>query len=179
MYIQPEVESSYALHDIGKTIYEQVRFTKPVKVIDFGLLNGYSAICIAQALRENGFGKLVVYDLFEDYEFNKPKRAQVEKLIAEWGLTEWIDIEKKNFFDWIKKPEEFDLLHLDISNTGDIIDMLWDKFHDSKSTIIFEGGTEQRDRAGWMVMYNKKPIQKSKAKYEIINDRFPGLSRFI
>lgn len=177
MYIEPEANSSYSFNNLGKTIYDQVLFTKPKKVVDFGILNGYSTICIAQALKENGFGKVYAYDLFEDYEFNRAKLSEVEKLVLEYGLSDWVEFKKVNFFDWIKNPESFDLLHLDISNTGDIIDMLWEKFSDSKATIIFEGGSEERDRVGWMVLHNKKPINKSKAKFEVINNRFPSISR--
>lgn len=177
MYISPEVESSYAYNNLGKTIYDQIIHLKPDKVIDFGVLNGYSTLCIAQALRENGKGKVYAYDMFDDYEYKHSQLKTLENNISMYGLRDWVEIEKKNFFDWIKDPEDFDCLHLDISNTGAIIDMLWDKFGGSDKTILFEGGTEERDRAGWMIVFNKIPIRESKAKFEVINNRFPSISK--
>lgn len=177
MYINPDIESSYQYNDLGRTLYKHILYLKPEKVIDFGVLNGYSTICIAQALRENGKGKVKVYDLFENYEHNHAQFDKLIKNIKEWGLMDYVEIEEKNFFDWIKEPEDFDVLHLDISNTGDIIDIVWDKLQGKN--VIFEGGSEQRDRVGWMVKYNKRPINDSKAKFEVINSNFPSMSKFI
>lgn len=179
MFINPEVDSSYQFHALGKTLYDQIRWLKPDKVIEFGVLNGYSTICIAQALRENGKGKVYAYDLFDKYEYTHSKRKTFEKNLMEYGVRDFVEIEEKNFFDWLKDPEHFDVLHFDISNTGDILDMVWESLKDSKGTILFEGGTEERDRCGWMVQYNKKPLNQSVAKFQVINNRFPSISKFI
>lgn len=177
MYIEPEIESSYQLNNLGKTLYNWVRFLKPEKIVEFGVLNGYSTIAMAQALRENGKGRIKVYDLFDKYEYNHSSVEKLVKNLQEYGVVDFVDIEEKNFFDWVKNPEAFDLLHLDISNDGDIIDLAWEKLEGRN--VIFEGGSEQRDKTGWIVKYNKKPIGKSKAHYKIIDERFPSLSMFI
>lgn len=176
MYIEPEVESSYSLNNLGVTLYNYVRYVKPDVIIDFGVLNGYSTICMAQALRENGKGRIKVYDLFEKYEYNHANLEKLVKTFKEYGVLDYIDIEEKNFFDWIKNPEPFDLLHLDISNTGDIIDILYDKLGSSDKTILFEGGSLERDKVGWMVKFNKKHINDSHAKFQVINSNFPSIS---
>lgn len=178
MYSNPNIESSYRENDLGKTLYDQVREIKPEKVIDFGVLNGYSTVCIAQALRDNGKGKVKVYDLFDKYEYNCAKLEKLVKTLKKHDLLDYVEIEERNFFDWVKNPEKFDLLHLDISNTGDILDIVWDKLKDN-GVVLFEGGSEQRDRVGWMIMYNRKPINKSHAKFEVINSAFPSLSKII
>jgi len=177
MYVNPEVESSYRYNNLGKTLYDQVIWNKPDIIIDFGVLEGYSTIAMAMACRENRKGKVKVYDLFEDYEYNHSKFDRLIKNIKEYGLMDYVDIEKRNFFDWIKEPEEFNIMHLDISNTGDIIDMLEPLI--GKGIILFEGGSEQRDKVGWMMKFNKKPINKSKLKYEVINQLFPSISKII
>lgn len=179
MYIEPELESSYALNNLGKTLYDYVRYVKPDVIIDFGVLNGYSTICMAQAIRENGKGKIKVYDLFEKYEYNHAKLERLVNTFKEYGVLDYIEIEEKNFFDWIKNPEYFDLLHLDISNTGDIIDILYDNLGNSEKTILFEGGSEQRDSVGWLKKYNKKPINQSHAKFQVINPNFPSISKLL
>lgn len=178
MYIRPTIESSYEPNNLGKTLYDWVRYLKPEVVIDFGVLNGYSTVCLAMACRENGFGKVKVYDLFEKYEYKHAKFEKLIKNLQDYGLMDWVDIEEKNFFDWIKKPEKFGMLHLDISNTGDIIDLVWDNLKDN-GEVFFEGGSEQRDRVGWMVVHNKKPINQSKAKFEVVNQQFPSISRIL
>jgi len=179
MYIEPEnIESSYQMNNLGKTLYDWVRYIKPHQVVEFGALNGYSTIVIAKALKDNGFGRLKVYDLFEKYQFKHTPLEKLVRNLADYGVIDVVDIEEGNFFDWVKNPEHFDLLHLDISNTGDIIDLAWDNLHD-KGQVIFEGGSSQRDHVGWMIKNQKKPITKSKANYKVIDERFPSLSMFI
>lgn len=178
MYINPEVESSYEPNNLGKTLYEYVIYLKPKTIIDFGVLNGYSTIAMAMACKENGFGKVKVYDLFEKYEYNASNFNKLVKNLKEYGLIDWVEIEEKNFFDWVKSPEQFDMLHLDISNTGDILDIVWDNLKDN-GEVLFEGGSEQRDKVGWMVVHNKKPINQSRANFEVINKNFPSMSKII
>lgn len=178
MYKNPEIESSYQHNDLGRTLYNEIRELKPELVIDFGVLNGYSTVCIAQALRDNGKGKVKAYDLFENYEYNHAKIDKLVKNIKDAGLLDYVEIEEKNFFDWVKEPEVFELVHLDISNTGDILDIVWDNLKD-KGVVLFEGGSEQRDRVGWMFKFNKKPINQSRAKFEVINNAFPSISKIL
>lgn len=178
MYKNPDIESSYQNNDLGRTLYNEIIALKPNYVIDFGVLNGYSTICIAQALRDNKQGKVKVYDLFENYEHNHSQFNKLIKNIKDAGLMDYVEIEEKNFFDWIKKPEQFDMLHLDISNTGDILDMVWDNLQNN-GVVLFEGGSHDRDRVGWMFTYNKKPINSSRAKYEVINSAFPSMSKIL
>ena len=176
MYINPNIESSYKDNDLGRTLYNEVVKLKPELVIDFGVLNGYSTVCIAQGLRDNGKGKVKVYDLFEKYEYNGAKFDKLIKTLEKHKLLDYVQIEEMNFFDWIKSPEKFDLLHLDISNTGDIIDMVHNNIKDN-GVVLFEGGSEERDRVGWIIRYNRKPINKSVAKFEVINRAFPSISK--
>lgn len=178
MYINPDVESSYRYNNLGKTLYDFVVHEKPEVVIDFGVLDGYSTIALAMAVRENGKGRVKVYDLFEDYEFNHSKLDRLIKNLKEYGLIDWVDIEKRNFFDWVKDPEHFDLMHIDISNTGDILDIVWDNLR-GKGTILFEGGSEMRDHVGWIMKYNKKPINQSRAEFQVVNPLFPSISKLL
>lgn len=177
MYIEPEVESSYSLNNLGKTIYDEIRKLKPDLVIDFGVLEGYSTICIAQALRDNGKGRVKAYDIFDGYEFNHSKLENLVRNLKNYDVLDWVDIEERNFFDWIKNPEKFDVVHIDISNTGDIVDMFSVLY--GKGLVLFEGGSLDRDRAGWMVKYNKKPINATVLPFEVINPNFPSISKLI
>ncbi len=61
MYHSPRVESSYKANDLGKSIYQTVIKLKPIFIIDFGILHGYSTIAMAQALRDLGQGTIKLY----------------------------------------------------------------------------------------------------------------------
>lgn len=176
MYINPEIESSYKDNNLGITLYNWVIYLKPKVIIDFGVLNGYSTIALAMACKENGFGKVKVYDLFEKYEYTRSNLETLIHNLKEYGLIDWVEIEQKNFFDWVKNPEQFDILHLDISNTGDIIKLAYDSLKGKGGKLMFEGGSEARDRVGWMKVHNKKPINDCGVPYEVINPMFPSLS---
>jgi len=176
MYTNPQIESSYQYNNLGRTLYDYVLYEKPEIVIDFGVLNGYSTIAMALACKENGKGKVKVYDLFDNYEYNHAKLPTLIKNLKEYGLLDWVEIEEKNFFDWVKNPEPFDILSLDISNTGDIIKLAYEALKGKGGILLFEGGSEERDRVGWMKINNKKPIRESGVPYKVVNPLFPSLS---
>ena len=81
MYREPNIESSYQKNDLGLTLYSTIRMLKPQIIVDFGVLYGYSTIAMAQALKDNGSGKIISYDIFDDYEFKNAKLDILEKEI--------------------------------------------------------------------------------------------------
>lgn len=181
MYTEPKIESSYRKNNLGKTIYDTVIKLKPLKVVEFGILHGYSTLCIAQALRDLGKGHLISYDLFSLYPYKHGKKLEIEKQLIKAGLFSYATLKQENFFEWLDRPEDFDLLHLDISNTGDIIKTAYSVLSPkikAGAAIIFEGGTQERDQIEWMKKYHKASIYslKDEVNYEIIDERFPGLS---
>ena len=177
MYQEPKhIYSSYNYNNIGKTIYDIVIELKPKIIIDFGLLYGYSTICLAQAVKDNGFGHITGYDLFEDYKFKNSTKSIVELNLKYYNLDSYVTFIKKDFNEWLNEDEDFDLLHLDISNNGDIIQKIYEKYPNKH--IIFEGGTLERDNISWMKQYSFTPITNKKpiTNYTILNPNFPGLS---
>jgi len=181
MYQEPQVQSSYRINNIGKVLYDLVIKLEPTKIIDFGVLHGYSAMAMGQALRDLGKGELTGYDLFESYPYNHAIQAETQSNIDRSGLVNIITLSKKELFSWIKKPEPFDLLHLDVSNDGQIVSDVYLAVKDqveTGSTLVFEGGTKDRDKVPWMKKYHKQPIYPLKRKlgYTIVDERFPGLS---
>lgn len=177
-----EIESSYIENDIGRTLYDLVIKYKPKKIIEFGILNGYSTIAMAMALNEVGSGHIYANDLFEDYAFKHSTMQEVQKNIDRYGLTEYITLGKKNFDEWLKKPEDFDFLHIDVSNKGDTIERLYEAVKEQVShgaVVVFEGGSEERDNVEWMTKYREKKIRNTNVPFEVINPKFPSLSRII
>ena len=173
MYKEPKhIVSSYTPNNIGKTIYDIVRKLKPKKVVEFGALYGYSAICIGQALRDNGFGKLITYDIFEKYKYKHSEKNILSNNLKLYKLTDIVSVEFGDFYDFIKGGFEFDMAHIDISNTGEIIEKVIKAYPDK--TILFEGGSKERDNNKWMTKYKAKtinPIPKT-----ILNGKYPSIS---
>ena len=176
-YQEPKhIVSSYTRNNIGKSIYDTVIKYKPKKIIDFGILYGYSTVCLAQGVRDNGFGEIIAYDLFEDYEYKNAIKDVVLNNLKFYNLDRYVTLKKTNFTQWIQETYNFDLIHLDISNTGNTIKQLYKKY--PNSLIIFEGGSNERDKCEWMVKYNKVPISSVQklTNYQLLNSSFPSLS---
>ena len=177
MYVEPNLYSSYKENNIGKTLYDIVIELSPNVVVEFGVLCGYSTLCIAQALRDlNSNGKLIAYDLFEEYEYRHGNMEEVNNLLIENSLEDFVELRRGDLYKWIGNPDEFDLLHLDVSNDGEVIQLVADKF--KNKNILFEGGSQERDREHWMIKYKKTAMYplKSKINYEIINQKWPSMS---
>ena len=142
MSYQPiDIQSSYRENDLGRIIYDTVVRLRPTKVIEFGTLKGYSAVAIAMALRDNNHGHLFVYDIWEKYPFKHGDQTVCLNNLRKYGLSDRATLDRVNFWEWIKKPGDFDLLHIDISNTGHIVETVFEalKGHIGRgSVILFE-----------------------------------------
>lgn len=174
-----EIETSYRENDLGKTLYNLVLKYKPKKIVEFGVLYGYSTVAMAMALDEIGEGHIYANDLFEDYEFKHSTMPETQVNIDRYGLTKYVTLNKKNFDEWLAHPGEFDLLHVDVSNKGDTIERLYEAVKDQVergAIVIFEGGSKERDNVEWMVKYNCKKLRDTKVPFEVIDERFPSLS---
>ena len=171
-YRNPDIESSYRENDLGRTLYDLVLERKPKKIVEIGALYGYSAVAMAMALDEIGEGHLTVYDLFDDYQFKHGTMKEVQRNLEIYGVQGFVTLVKKDFEQWIKNPEPFDLLHLDISNKGDIIDQVYaaakGQIADG-SIVVFEGGTDERDQVEWMRAYKQKPIRAAATPFSVID----------
>jgi predicted O-methyltransferase YrrM len=174
-----EIESSYGENDIGKTLYDLVLEHKPRKIIEFGILYGYSTVVMAMALDEIGEGHIYAHDLFEDYSFKHGTMQQVQGNIDRYGLGDYVTLSKNNFDEWLAQPEDFDFLHVDVSNKGDTIDRLYGAVKDQiarGAIVVFEGGSEERDSVEWMTKFHEKKIRDAYAPFTVIDPRFPSLS---
>lgn len=175
-----DVKSSYSQNDIGRTFYDLVLKYKPKKIVEFGVLYGYSSIAMAMALDEIGEGHIYANDLFEDYPFNHSTIPETQANIDRYGLSSYITLSKKDFKEWLKQPEDFDLLHVDVSNHGETIESLYAAMKDRidrGAIVLFEGGASgERDQIPWMVKYGFPKITDTNVPYEVIDEKFPSLS---
>jgi len=192
VFMNPNIESSYMRNAMGKILYDAVIEIGAKEIVDFGVLNGYSTICLAKAAKITG-GRVYAYDLFDDYKYNGSKFEIFKKNIRDYEVDDVVDVKKMNFDDWTNNKHNFDLLHVDVSNTGDTIlkiACVVTKNLNENCKVFFEGGSEKRDKQDWMLKYSKKPILSVKDlinftvlaedEYEDENGRkfFPAISTF-
>jgi predicted O-methyltransferase YrrM len=175
------IPSSYQQHNLGKVLYNLVLKYKPETIIEFGVFCGYSTICLAEALVELGEGQLFGYDLWELYPFRHTSIAIAQANIDYYNLGDYVSLQQADFFEWLDNPGWFDMLHVDISNDGDIVEYMLTKLEpqiNNGAIVVFEGGSVERDQHSWMVDYGKRPINPLQEKFgfEILDERFPSIS---
>lgn len=110
---------------------------------------------------------------------NMITRKELMENIEKYGLSKYVKLDKKNFIDWAKNPEPFDMMHFDISNNGDTIKLLYKTvkpFIDRGSVVYFEGGSSDRDNLVWMGKHGLPKIRESGVPYDLVNEKFPSLS---
>ena len=188
------MHSSYTTHNYEDVFRSIVSAYQPTVCVELGVLEGYSSVAIAKGLKENfekggGRGHLTAYDLFEGYEFRNSPIARTRDNIEKAGVQDFITLVQQSAYSASEdyQPNSVHLLHVDISNTGDIVRNMmqqWDPKMVTGGIICFEGGTEERDHVEWMVKYSKPSIKNELESNQIIADsyvfatymRFPGLS---
>jgi hypothetical protein len=177
------MESSYAENNLGDEIYNLVMKLKPEKVVEVGALEGYSAVAIGKALKELGGGHLHVYDLFEEYQYKHSTIDNVQKNINAHELQDYITLYQGSLEDWLDKKEDFDLLHVDISNDGDTVRTVLGAVENTLTNgaiCIFEGGSRERDEIDWMVKYNRPSINPVVEEHNgiLLTEAFPSICMF-
>ena len=163
-----EIRSSYIENDYGSILRSLILGHKPKRVIECGVLDGYSTFHIAHALRFNSFrgiySEFTAYDLWEQYQYNHGDFPKVcSMLLDQHLLNKYVNI---HYGDAFKVCDYFDdlsvdFLHMDISNDGEVVEKtieLWGSKISHGGIIAFEGGSEERDKVKWMIKYKKKPI---------------------
>ena len=158
-YSGPPWYSSYKKNNYGDFFYSLMRAYQPKKVVELGTKAGFSAYHIARGLKDNGKGTLDCYDIWEKYKFNSVPQA-----VAEKNLKKFKDIISFKLADAVgidKSYKTIDILHVDLSNEGGILEKIIPKWiNKTCQLIIIEGGSSERDKIGWMIKYKKIPIAK-------------------
>jgi predicted O-methyltransferase YrrM len=93
--------------EVGRLIYLLVRSRRPALVVEFGTSFGLSAIHIAAALRDNGFGHLVTT------EQSASKASRAAQHLRQAGLTDLVEIRQGDAFETLSAIDGVDLLLLD------------------------------------------------------------------
>ena len=155
----PPWYTSYKQNNHGDLFYSLVRVYQPKKVVELGTKAGFSAYHIARGLKANGKGRLYCYDLWEKYQYHSVPKSVPEKNLKKYkGL---ISLKLRNAVGVDKLHKSADILHIDISNDGQILEKIIPNWIDKiRQFIIIEGGSDERDKFPWMIKYNKMPIKK-------------------
>lgn len=188
------MRSSYIKNNFGEVIREYILGWRPVSLVELGVLDGYSTMWIAEGLKIAGplYGinsKLDAYDLFDDYQYKHGNKEEVQQMLNEKGLAEYVNLLQGDAYKvWDRYADKsIEFLHIDISNTGEvvrkIIELWHPKIHD-KGLVLIEGGSSERDQVDWMIEHNMPSIKKEIETNDTINAyyiygtyfRFPSLT---
>jgi hypothetical protein len=157
---------------IGKVLYDAVLEQSAKEIVDVGILHGYSTVCLAMAAKQTG-GKVYAYDLFEDYQYNSPNKEQTRQNFIRYGVEDIIVMKKLSLDDWLKTKQQFDILHIDVSNTGETIQKVYEHFKGSPGRVFFEGGSASRDlKQDWMNKYGMKKFSdmSKEASFKVLKE---------
>ena len=152
--------SSYKDHGYGYFFYALVRVLELSNCVEIGVLQGFSLMAVAAALRDNDSdGAIYGYDLFEEYKYRHDTFSNVNMRIKEINLSPWVHLRRADAYQIFQQFDSVDYLHVDISNDGDTYSRLFAQWESIVGkVIVFEGGSPIRDQVEWMRKYGKPPI---------------------
>lgn len=154
-----DVNSSYKESGYQYLFYALVKLLSPIKICEIGVLQGFSLLSMASALKINNKGEMLGYDLFDDYEFKNERMINVQSRINEAELNEFTKIKKQDAFSVSSEVKKTDILHVDISNNGNTVERLFLEWKEKvNKMMIFEGGGHARDQIEWMLKFQKPAI---------------------
>lgn len=157
------LRSSYKKHNYWVKFYNWVLNKKPDLIVEMGILDGYSLLSFAKGCVENKKGKIIAIDMFEEYPYACASYEDIREKLERFGMEKHVYLHRGDVMnlniEFVDKS--IDIMHIDISNTGDKIEYLLKKYHSKlkdDGVILFEGGSKSRDNIPWMINYNCKPI---------------------
>jgi len=167
------LRSSYIDNNYGNVFRALILAQRPKFIVECGILDGYSTMHIASALKFNRSrgteSQFFAFDLWDEYEYKHGKIEDVCSMLNTNGLGKEVQLGNCDAFKIAKSflDNSIDFLHMDISNDGDKLIRTLDVWGDKISKngmIVFEGGSKERDE-GWIKEYGYKPI-----RHELINN---------
>ena len=190
------MNSSYIRNNYGEIFKRTVEIFLPHKCVELGVLDGYSTLHIAKGARNAKELSahpmhLNAYDLWEDYPYNHGNMDDVEHMLQEHKVNQFVTLHKRDAFTVHEDYDDHSVcfLHVDLSNDGEVLRKIVERWDDKLSfggLLLFEGGSEERDNVAWMQKYNKAPIKDEIESNVALNEKyiyatynaFPSLSIF-
>ena len=145
------------------SLYNVVKTFEPKKIIELGPGTGTTTVTMALACKENNIDVTInSYDIWNDsYWGNYQVTMDTYK---KWDILDCVNLYEKNFYDWVKTDEDFDLLYFDIDNNSSKILDLYNKVRpqiENGSVVLFEGGSDVRPGFD---------LAKEKTNYKVLTD---------
>jgi hypothetical protein len=170
-------KSTLDYSDVIKAITSVVH---PSKIVEFGILEGFSLMTFADTIHCS----IDAYDIFDDFNGNHAQKNIIDK----FKDYKHVKIEYGNFYDKLLTIpyNSVDILHIDIANCGDVYEYAV-KYGLDRITpngiMLLEGGSKERDNVYWMKKYNKKPIapfldelKKTSSLHITVLEKFPSMT---
>ena len=172
------IKSSYKEYHYNK-VFKSICFAvNPTKIVEFGILEGYSLDCFVNFSQDCDIEAI---DLFDDFPYNA---ADYNFVTNKYRKNSNVSIYKRDFYKSVDFYEDnsIDSLHIDIANNGETFEFAIQNYLPKvRGIIIMEGGSEGRDSIEWMIKYNKPKIRPILQKYsnsvriEVLED-FPSIT---
>jgi hypothetical protein len=167
-----KLASSYREHQYDLFFYGLARALRPRCCVEAGVLEGFSLIATAAALRDNGGGHLTAYDLFERYPYRHAEWSRVAAACHDADLQAYVTLRQADVNEAPPRHTEVDLLHVDISNDGETYREQFARWSTKVTgAIVFEGGSRRRDEVWWMKTYDRAPTSDA---VEALRARHPN-----
>lgn len=141
---------------------------RPRRILEIGTYTGYSAICLAQGLAEDG--------MLHTIDVNEELEDMAARYIAEAGLTRKISQHIGKAAEIIPQLDEtFDLVFIDADKAGYgmYFDMVWEKLRPGgiilADNVLYHGEvvlpeTEQSNNAKAMIRFVEKALADERAE---------------
>ena len=156
------IKSSYKTNSYNK-VFQSICFAlNPKKIVEFGILEGYSLDCFVEYAKN---ALIEANDLFDDFPYNA---ADYRFITGKYNNNPNVSINKKNFYDSVDDYEDdsIDILHIDIANNGDVFEFAIKNYLSKvRGVMMLEGGSVYRDSVDWMIKYQKPMIRPILQKY--------------
>lgn len=174
-YLKVEQPHMLSGHLQGRFLTMISQMIRPKRILEIGTYTGYSAICLAQGLAEDGH--LHTIDMNEELE------AICAKYVAEAGLESRITQHIGKAAGIIPQLDEvFDLVFIDADKAGygGYYDMIWEKLRPGgfilADNILYHGEvmlaeSEQSNNAKAMIRFADKAISDNRAETLLLSLR--------
>lgn len=178
-------KSSYRLNNFD-LVFRSVCFSmNPKLIVEVGILNGFSLECMVNSVSSEC--EILAYDLFDDQpEGSHSSHPEYINIKNKFEKYDNIKIDKVDFLNvpFLLKNESVDICHVDIHNDGEVYEYSIKKYISKLrkgGILILEGGSEERDKVGWMKSLDRRsisPYLKSlEDDYDImLLDKWPSMT---
>lgn len=148
---------------------------QPLKILEIGTYTGYSAICLAQGLKEGG--------VLHTIDIDEEREEMCQRYFVEAGLSGKIKMHIGKAADIITRLDEvFDLVFIDADKTGygNYYDLVWDKIRPGgfilADNVLFHGETllepsRQSTNAKAMISFCEKVAADGRAEQLLLTLR--------